>query len=317
MKLLLWIKNNLILSILLSMLFGIVIGYFFDVSKLKNLILPLTFLLVYPMLVTLNFHSLLEKTNYKLQASTQIINFVVFPLLAYAVGYAFFLQEPYLRLGLLLIALLPTSGMSISWTAMAKGNVHEVIKMVVIGLMLGAVLTPLFITVLLGTEVDVPFMTIFTQIIIVVFIPLIVAYITQKILMKRYSTEVFHKQIKPKFPLFSTLGVVIMIFVAVSLKAKVIVNNPELLLRIIFPLLLFYFLMFAVSIFFAKTFFSNEEGIALVNGSFIRNLSLALAIVLSAFPNAGIAAVLIAIAYVLQVQIAAWNIKFSKYIFKK
>jgi ACR3 family arsenite efflux pump ArsB len=108
-----------------------------------------------------------------------------------------------------------------------------------------------------------------------------------------------------------------MIFVAVSLKAKVIVNNPELLVKIIFPLLLFYFVMFMVSVFFARAFFSRGEGIALVNGSLIRNLSLALAIVLSAFPNAGIAAVLIAIAYVLQVQIAAWNVKFVQFLFKE
>jgi len=299
------------------MAIGIITGYFLDVSRLKNLILPLTFLLVYPMMVTLNFKSLLEKTNYKLQASTQIINFIVFPILAYGIGYIFFLNDPYLRLGLLLIALLPTSGMSISWTAMAKGNVHEVIRMVVIGLMLGAILTPLFITVFLGAEVDVPFLTIFTQIVIVVFVPLILAYMTQKILIRKYSEEIFHKTIKPKFPLISTLGVVIMIFVAISLKAKVIVNNPELLPKIIIPLILFYFLMFIISILSARVFFNRNDGIALVNGSLIRNLSLALAIALSAFPSAGIAALLIAIAYVIQVQIAAWNVKLSKYLFKE
>ena len=80
----------------------------------------------------------------------------MFPLIAYFIGILFFDNEPFLRLGLLLIALLPTSGMTISWTVMAKGNVNAAIRMVVIGLLLGALLSPFYITGLLGTAVDVP-----------------------------------------------------------------------------------------------------------------------------------------------------------------
>ena len=57
--------------------------------------------------------------------------------------------------------------------------------MVVIGLLLGALLSPLYITVLLGAEVNVPIFKIFTQIFIVVFIPLILAFLTQVILKKK------------------------------------------------------------------------------------------------------------------------------------
>ncbi len=75
-----------------------------------------------------------------------------------------------------------------------------------------------------------------------------------------------------------------------------------------------YYLL--ISVVTARLFFNRADGVALVNGTLIRNLALALAITLSVFPNAGIAALLIAIAYVLQVQIATWNSKLSKYIFK-
>ena len=310
------IKKNLIVSILIAMVIGLLVGYFFDVSWFKRLILPLTFMLVYPMMVTLKLETILEKWNVKLQLFTQLLNFIVFPLIAYLLGLLFFSDEVYLRLGLLLIGLLPTSGMTISWTAMAKGNVNAAIKMVVFGLLLGALLSPFYITLFLGESITVPLMTIFTQILVVVFLPTLAAFITQKLLIKEYGNEKFHKSIKPKFPLFTTLGVVIIIFVAISLRAKTIINNPSIIIDILIPLIIMYALFIIISIGSAKLFFNKEDGIALTNGTLVRALSLSLAITLSAFQEAGIAVLLIAIAYTLQVQIAAWNVKLTKQIFK-
>ncbi len=310
-----WIKQHLIIAIAISIALAVFIGSVADVSWLRRLILPLTFVLVYPMMVTLRLDTLRGRSNWRLQVLTQLINFVVFPLIAWAIGLWFFGDEPYFRLGLLLIALLPTSGMTISWTVMAKGNVNEAIRMIVIGLLLGAVLSPLYITLLLGEAIAVPAMTIATQILIVIFLPLLMAYLTQRILKHKYGETTFHQTIKPVFPLFSTLGVVMIIFVAIALKADVIVANPGMILTILGPLILMYLTFLAITITTARLLFGREDGIALVNGTMIRNLSIALAITLSAFEGAGIAALLIAVAYAIQVQIAAWNVRASKWLF--
>ena len=316
MKILKFIKNHLIGVIFVSITFGIIVGHNFEVDWFKKLILPFTFALVYPMLVTLDFNSLKQKSNYKLQITTQIINFIVFPVIAYLVGYVFFKDQAYLRLGLLLIGLLPTSGMTISWTVMAKGNINESIRMVIIGLLIGAFLSPFYISFFLGAEVYVPVMDIITQVLIIIFIPLIAAFLTQKFIIKRYGHETFKKKIKPVFPLFSTFFVVLILFVAMSLKAELLVKNPSIILDILIPLIVLYALMMGISILVARVLFNRSDGIAMVNGTLIRNLSLSLVIIMSAFPDAGIAALLIAIAYVLQVQIAAWNVKVTKYLFK-
>lgn len=315
-KFLMVVKKKLILFILVAIGFGLLVGANYDVKWLKSMIMPLTFLLVYPMMVTLNFKSLTEKMNYKLQIATQVVNFIVFPLIAWGLGLLFFSEEPFLRLGLLLIGLLPTSGMTISWTVMAKGNVNAAIRMVVIGLLLGALLSAFYISLLMGEAVSVPVWEIVKQILLVVIVPLVLALATQWVLIKTYGKEKFNRQIKPKFPLFSTLGVVIIIFVAISLKAKVIVGNPSILIKILIPLIILYALFVLVSIITAKLLFNRNDGIALVNGTLIRALSLSLAITLSAFPEAQLTAVLIAIAYTLQVQIAAWNVKLTDRIFK-
>ena len=310
-------KKRLLLFIVFSILLGVVIGANFDVAWLKNTIMPLTFVLVYPMMVTLNFRSLTEKMNYKLQITTQLINFIVFPLIAYGLGLLFFKEEPFLRLGLLLIALLPTSGMTISWTVMAKGNVNAAIGMVVIGLLLGATLSAFYISFLLGAEVEVPVWDIIQQILLVVFVPLALAMVTQWVLIKQFGKEKFNKSIKPVFPLFSTFGVVLIIFVAISLKAKVIVSNPSIIIDMLIPLIIMYALFVIVSFTAARLLFNRSDGIALVNGTLIRALSLSLAITLSTFPDAKLTALLIAIAYTLQVQIAAWNVKLTDKLFKE
>lgn len=309
-----WIKQHLIIAIFFAIGLGLVVGGLWNVAWMKQLIMPLTFVLVYPMMVTLRLDTVLTSYNVKLQVVTQVLNFIVFPLVAYLIGIVFFQAEPYFRLGLLLIALLPTSGMTISWTVMAKGNVAAAIKMIVIGLLLGAALSPFYISLLLGEAITVPVWDIVSQILLVVFVPLILAFVTQRVLIHRYGNETFNRSIKPVFPLFSTLGVVLIIFVAISLRASIIINNPGMIVTIIPPLLLLYISFFVLSL-IASRFFSREDGIALMNGTLIRSLSIALVITLSAFEEAGIAALLIAIGFAIQVQFAAWNVKISHLLF--
>ncbi len=87
-------------------------------------------------------------------------------------------------LGLFLIALMPTSGMTISWTGFAKGNMQVAIKMTIIGLV---------------------------------------------------------------FPSIATLAVMGIVFVAMALKAKSIISNPQTVLGMIVPLILFYVINFVLT----------------------------------------------------------------------
>lgn len=54
------------------------------------------------------------------------------------------------RLALLLTALLPTSGMTISWTGFAKGNVPAAVKMTVVGLIAGSLLAQVYLEATAG-----------------------------------------------------------------------------------------------------------------------------------------------------------------------
>lgn len=296
------------------MILGLIFGAKYNATYLKAAVLPLTFMMVYPMMVNLNIRKVFEKGDGKVQTVTQIVNFLLIPAVGLILGKIFFSDSPLLMLGLLLISLLPTSGMTISWTGFAKGNIVAAAKMTVIGLILGSILTPLYLQMLAGTEVEIPLLKVFQQILVVVFFPMLFGYLTQRGLVKKYGIAKYQKDIKKIFPPISILGVLSIVFVAMALKAKSILADPLVLLKYAVPLVLMYVINFLIITIIGKYFFSRANGIALVYGSVLRNLSIALAIAMTVFGADGSEiALIIAVAFIIQTQAAAW---YHKYISK-
>ncbi|MGD9309655.1 MAG: bile acid:sodium symporter [Desulfosarcina sp.] len=318
-KMLIKINKNLVYAIPALMIAGLVFGSITDhsiVAGMKTLIIPLTFLMVYPMMVTLNIKHLQQGLQPKIQASAMFINFAIIPFVAFFLGKFFFADQPYMALGLLLASLLPTSGMTISWTGFAKGNMGAAINMTVLGLTLGSLATPIYVGWLMGATVEVNFLKVMQQIVIIVFLPMAVGYVTRQSLLRKYTLPEFKKRIAPRFPAISTIGVLGIVFVAMSLKAKTILADPGQLLMIFIPLLILYVFNFIFSTFVGRTFFTRGDGIALVYGTVMRNLSIALAIAINAFgPKGADAALVIALAYIIQVQSAAWYVKLTDLLF--
>lgn len=70
------VNKNLIITISLFLFGGFIFGISVDpaMGQLKSLIVALTVLMVFPMMITLNIGNLKKGLNYKLQATTQLIN---------------------------------------------------------------------------------------------------------------------------------------------------------------------------------------------------------------------------------------------------
>ena len=317
---LLSVNKKLFIAIPVMMSLGFLFGMVVDqetVKSLKILILPMTFLMVYPMMVTLNIKHLQDGIkNVKLQVLTQAINFCLVPFLAYGLGLYFFPDNHYMALGLLLASLLPTSGMTISWTGFAKGNLGAAINMTVIGLTLGALATPFYVKMLMGAKVDMDIVMVVKQIVYIVFIPMALGAMTRSFFLKKYGQQEFKKTWAPRFPSLSTLGVLGIVFVAIALKAGQVAQEPVLLWKILQPLLLLYGANFLISTLVGRLLFPRGDAIALVYGTVMRNLSIALAVSINAFGEQGAdAALVIAVAYIIQVQAAAWYVKFTDVFF--
>lgn len=316
------LQKNLVWSIPISMCVGLIFGYLFNAAFLKQFIIPVTFVMVYPMMVTLNVKNIFKGRDAKIQVTTQLINFILIPIICFIIGKLFLsgADEKYglWAVGLFLIGVLPTSGMTISWTGFAKGNKEAAIKMVVFGLVIGSIAAPIYTKVFMGATIEVHMLHMFKQIALFVFVPLGAGILTQFIGIKKYGEKTWNQRFKPRFAPFSALGVTIIAFVAMSLKAKQMIANPGDIITIFIPLILFYLLSYIILSVIGRLFFKRGDAIAMVFGVVMRDLSIALAIAMTAFGKQGLTiALLISLAYVIQIQSAAWYVKYADKIFGK
>ena len=314
-KILSKVKEHLSISILLSMILGLVIGYFADTSVLNNLIIPLTIVMVFPMMVNINLKQIFDKGDKKILIMSQMVNFIIIPLIAFGIGSLFFADQPYVFIGFMLMAVLPTSGMTISWTGFTKGNIGAAIKITILGLILGAFIGPVILNLIFGQSISIPALKIITQILIVVLIPLTMGMLTKKLMLKKIGQEKYDEKWKKRFPLLSSIGIIFVIFIATSLKAKAIIQNPTMVLLLIVPVVIFYVVNFIFTTLLGRYFCKEYNRSALVYGTVMRNLSVALAIAMTVFDSGNSSiALIIAISYIFQVQFAALYVRiFNKF----
>lgn len=316
MRLVQRITKNLTIAIPVAMVLGLAFGLVFPAGWLKTLIVPLTFLMVYPMMIGIKVSQLAERGHGKVQLLAQAVNFGIIPFVAYGLGLVFFADRPYAAAGLLLAGLLPTSGMTISWTGMTGGNLPAAIRMTVVGLLLGSVATPFYLMALAGTRVPVDLGAVLLQILVIVALPLLAGQISRAALIRRHGLPGFQKDWAPRFPPYSTLGVLGIAFVAIALQARVLASDPVAILWLVLPLLALYAINYGLAVFLGRTFLPRGDAIALVYGTVMRNLSIALALAMNLFGTEGAeAALLIALAYIVQVQSAAWTVRLADRLF--
>ncbi len=308
-------QKNLLISIPLTLIAGFAIGTFIDTSFLQPSILIGTIIMIYATMVGFKFKELTSLKGTKALGYSVVINFAVIPLVAFLLGKLLLSDHPLMFAGLALSALLPTSGMTISWTALQKGNVSSAIKLTVFGLTLGSILTPWYLLLMVGKYVDVNIWETFRTIALVVFLPMVLGHITYKLLMRKYTPEEFKKNIKPNLAPLSIWGMLYVVFVSISMKAEMILNNLQFIVVALVVLVLFYFINYVISTLTAKLFLNREDGISLVNGTVLRNLSLAVGLAATSFGAE--AALIVTLAFIVQQQSIAYYVRLSnKYWFK-
>lgn len=308
-------QKYLLVSVPLTLIIGFIVGTVVDTSFLRGSILVATIIMIYATLVGFKFTELTSIKGSKILVFSILINFLVIPMIAYLIGKTFLTEYPIMFAGLALAALLPTSGMTISWTALQKGNVPASVKLTVFGLIIGSILTPWYLLAMVGQYVEIDILATMRTIALVVFLPMLLGHITFKLLLKKYSMEQFQKQIKPNFAPLSIWAMLYVVFVSISTQATMIISNLQLILLAVVVLIVFYGLNYLLSTVVAIKFFNRGDGIALVNGTVLRNLSIAIGLAATSFGAE--AALIVTIAFVVQQQSIAYYGKFSNKLWFK
>ncbi|GEN32437.1 ACR3 family arsenite efflux pump ArsB [Cerasibacillus quisquiliarum] len=309
-------QKHIMLSVPLILVLGFIIGSFVDTSFLRPTILIATMVMIYATMVGLDFNELKSLKGSKTLFISIIINFIIIPFVAYGIGMTFLKERPIMFAGLALSALLPTSGMTISWTMLQRGNVTLAVKLTIFGLLLGSLLAPWYLLLMVGQFIDINIWATVRTILLIVFIPMILGQITYKLILRKTSVKHFKKHIKPNFAPLSVWGMLYVVFVSISMRAKMIVSNLELILIALIVLIVFYGINYLISTTVAVKWLNREDGIALVNGTVLRNLSISIGLAATTFGAE--AALIVTLAFIVQQQSITYYSRVSeKFWFKE
>ncbi|MHB8903537.1 MAG: arsenic resistance protein [Patescibacteria group bacterium] len=298
-------------------------------------------IMIYPSLVPLDFDKIKEIGHYKkLIFLSIIINFLVAPILAVIIGWLFLSNEPMLWLGLILLSILPGGGMVTTWAYKSKANMPLTVGIVFANLLAAVVLVPFYLTIainklaILGDQSSpqscvlepvtkgavnclfdgsggVSPLKIALPILIIIIIPLLLAYFTQKYLKKKLDGDSLII-IKKKFAAFSNLGLIVMLFALMGIKEnEIIFKRPDLLIKAIVPLIIFYAVSLIISLLLYK-YKKGSDGRAMAWGTYLRYITLALGLAISLIyqnPDYSLAVIVVILAYLIQIPSSFWLAK--------
>ena len=238
------------------------------------------------------------------------INFIVSPAIAYGLAKLFLMAYPETVAALLLLSLVPTSAMSVAWTSFSKGSTATALYLIPINIVFSALVAlPFFYPVLVGGAMQIKTTAIILNLAIVFFVPLILGDFTRKAIVRRKGNAFFMQRVKPVLSSVSALGVLGLIFMAMSLpRNKMLFENTSLLLAIALPVLLYYAALYFVSGLWSmrlakRGVVPGDKSVVLVYTSVARHINICMALVMSTFSleQAAPMMVCLIIAYVIQV----------------
>lgn len=337
-----FVQKNLMWLIVASISSGLAIVYFTGgIAFTPLLCLAAALLMIYPSLVPLDFSKVSEVHKHKrIIIISLIINFVVSPLLAVAIGWLFLAQSPSLWLGLILLSILPGGGMVTTWAYKSKADMPLTVGIVFANLIAAIVLAPFYLSVAMskltvlmeqqitggcaaskvtGGILDCSFMgggaisplKIAAPIVLIIVIPLLLAYFTQSFYLKRFGQEKF-AQLKGKFAAFSNLGMLIVLVMLMSIKENsIIFSRPDLIPKAMLALVIYYAISLGLAWQLGKST-GGDKGRALVWGTYLRYITLALGLAISlVYQDAtySLSVIVVVMAYLIQIPSSFWLAK--------
>lgn len=274
------------------------------------------FLVIFPVMINTRFDELFFHLREPRPIFCSLfLNFIISPLIAW-IGVTIFLQgRPDIASAMFLISLVPTSAMSAAWTAFSGARMATALYLIPANLLFAAFIgLPFIFPLLVGDDVAVNKLAIIKNILLVFLIPLVLGDVTRRVIVRLKGMDTYQKRIKPELGGISGLGVLLLIFLVMSLKRNaVLLNNLDMIWVIVIPVVLYYLLMYVIGISWSlflvrRGVLPGEKAVVVVYTSVARHINICLALVLSTFPmeSASLMILLLVLCYIVQVPTIAF-----------
>ena len=261
----------------LSIVLGVVLGLWqpdafqlianFEIAHVNIVVAVFIWVMIYPMMVQIDFSAIKDVgKNPKGLVLTIVINWLIKPFTMAALSWLFFnflfadLVDPasaqeYIA-GMILLGVAPCTAMVFVWSQLTKGDPnYTLVQVSVNDVIMIFAFAPISAFLLGVSDIQVPWQTLLTSVVLYVLLPLIAGVVTRKILNKgdgkgkgEQSLTHLLSTLKP----WSVIGLLATVVLLFGFQANTIVSEPETIGLIAIPLMIQTYGIFIIAYLAAK-----------------------------------------------------------------